>query len=473
MANTTPAVTTSTTASAESTRYPPNAFFVLGTEAAERFSFYGLTAILTLYMTRHLNFSDAKAVSLFGLFNMLVYIAPLFGGWIADQFVGRYKTILVVSFGYVAGHAVLAVWETEMGLYVGCLLIALGAGGIKPCVSAFMGDQFRPDQQHMIERAYGWFYFSINFGSIGGILLTPEIFERRGPSLAFLLPGIAMAIALAVYIAGRKTYRKLPPSGPKKDGFFRVLGYAFSGAKPAPSESRLDAAARRYPGDTVPGIRATFRIAIVFAFISVFWALFFQYGSSWVIQADRMNRNLFGWNMSAGQVSLLNSIFVLTLIPILNGVYKRAADRGREIHALTKMKYGMFIASLAFLSALALQYFMDRGDDPHALWQAFQYFFLSLAEVLISVTGLEFAYTQAPPSMKGVIMGVWFLCISAGSALTAVVANLFARFVGEPINWQAFYLFFFVLMLVAAIGFTFVARWYRPVKFGTQATPAA
>jgi proton-dependent oligopeptide transporter, POT family len=446
-------------------RYPPEAFYVIGTEGAERFSFYGLTAILTLHMIRNLHFTEAEAVARFSFFNALVYLAPLFGGWLSDRYFGRYRTILWVSFGYVLGHGILAVWTSITGLYVGCILIALGAGGIKPNVSAFMGDQFRPDQQRMIERAYGWFYFSINVGSSFGVLLVPEVFERKGASLAFALPGVAMAVALIIYIMGSRRYRKLPPTGSVPDGFFAVLFYAASSAKPAAGQSRLDACAPRFSNNAVSGVRATLRIAVVFALVSVFWALFFQYGSSWVIQAERMNRDIFGWHMSSGQVSLLNSLFVLSLIPVMNAVYKRASEKGRALTPLRKMTIGMYIASLSFAAALVVQIFVDRGQDPHALWQAFQYFFLSLAEVLISVTGLEFAYTQAPPSMKSVLMGVWFLCISLGSLLTGVVAKSFVAIVGEPIHWQMFYGFFFALMLVAAVLFTFVARWYKPVRF--------
>src|SRR5439155_19316212 len=121
--------------------------------------------------------------------------------------------------------------------------------------------------------------------------------------------------------------------------------------------------------------------------------------------------------------------------------YKRLAARGRELKPLKKMTIGMYISPAAFLCAFALQRALDGsgGTPPHALWQWAQYFFLSLAEVLISITGLEFAFTQAPMSMKSVVMGVWFLCISLGAQLSALVTKGFSRFVGEPMNWQLFY----------------------------------
>ncbi len=136
------------------------------------------------------------------------------------------------------------------------------------------------------------------------------------------------------------------------------------------------------------------------------------------------------------------------------------------------MKLGMFISTLAFLCALALQWFIDKGDNPHSLWQTGQYFFLSLAEVLISVTGLEFAYTQAPPSMKSAVMAVWFLCISIGGTLTGLMATGFSRVFGEPFDWKLFYAIFFGMMLIAAIAFSFVASWYKPL-FGPGSPRAA
>ncbi|MBK7861538.1 MAG: MFS transporter [Archangiaceae bacterium] len=460
------AAASSPPAKAASTRYPPQAFFVIFTEGAERMSFYGLTAILTTHMSEHLGFSEANAVALFSIFSAVTYIAPLLGGWLADRFLGRYRTILFVSFGYVLGHVVLSAFENRFGLYLGCALIAMGAGGIKPNVSVFMGDQFRKDQEHMLERAYGWFYFSINVGSAIGITACSEVYERKQTALAFLIPAIAMGIALVIYYLGRNRYTRVPPTGPNPNGFFAVLGHLFS-VTPQPGQSRLEAAGAKFPPQSITGVRAVYRIGFVFLFISAFWALFFQYGGSWQIQASKMNRELFGWSMGAGFYSNLNTVFVLSLIPIMNAVYKRRADAGHALTPIRKMTIGMFIAPLAFLAAWALQNRLDAAlaagqTAPHAMLQAVQYFFLSLAEVLISITGLEFAFTQAPKEMKGVVMGMWFLCISLGAQLTALVAKAFSLVAGDPINWQSFFLVFFGISVAAAVGFSFVGKWYRP-----------
>ncbi|MBF5041121.1 POT family MFS transporter [Aggregicoccus sp. 17bor-14] len=455
----------STELPAQHERMPPQARYIVGTEGCERFSYYGMTAILVLYMAKHLGFDEVEAREKYHWFNFGAYFAPLLGGFLADRFLGRYATILFVSLGYVLGHALLAVVPGSLGLYVGCLFIAMGAGGIKPCVSTFMGDQFGPEKQHLVEKAYGWFYFAINVGSVLGVLLIPKVLDWYGPHWAFGLPGIAMALALLVFYLGRRQYVKPPPTGPNPHGFLRV-SLAALGAKPAPGQSRLDSLRGRFPAEAVDGVRAAIRIVFVFSLVSVFWALYFQYGSSWTLQADKMGLGLpGGMRMSAGQLSSYASAWVLVLIPVMNRLYDVLRRRGLEVTPLRKMTAGMFIAALAFLTAALVEHRIQSGHAPHALWQGVQYFFLGVAEVLISVTGLEFAFTQAPPSMKSVIMGFWFVFIAVGNAITALVP-LFVPFTGV-----AYYLFFSALMVVFAVLFALVARWYKPVDFTTPAEP--
>src|SRR5512138_2158692 len=143
-------------------RYPPQVKYIVGNEACESFSFHGMASILVLYMNEHLLYPERDARAAYHGFIMVSYLAPLVGGWIADRFLGRYATILRVSFAYVLGHAALATWGTRTGLAVG---LALVVGGIKPCVSAFVGDQFPPGERTLLQRVYAWFYWVINLGS--------------------------------------------------------------------------------------------------------------------------------------------------------------------------------------------------------------------------------------------------------------------------------------------------------------------
>ncbi|MEE2751784.1 MAG: MFS transporter, partial [Myxococcota bacterium] len=183
-----------------STEMPKGIPYIVTNEAAERFSFYGMKGILIIFMTKYLMdsggnadfMSDDEAKGYYHLFTSAVYFTPLLGAIIADAFLGKYKTILMLSLVYCAGHLALALDETRMGLAIGLALISLGSGGIKPCVSAHVGDQFGKSNSHLLEKVFGWFYFSINLGAFASTLLTPWLLAKYGPHVAFGVPGILM-----------------------------------------------------------------------------------------------------------------------------------------------------------------------------------------------------------------------------------------------------------------------------------------
>jgi POT family proton-dependent oligopeptide transporter len=455
--------------SPEAPRFPPQIKFLAWNEGCERFSFYGMSSILTFYMVSHLGLRDSDAEANYHLFVFAVYVTPLVGAWLADRFFGRYRIILWLSLGYVAGHAAIAFWEGPGGLLLGLALIAAGAGGIKPCAAAYVGDQFTGVHRSLLQKVYDLYYWMINLGSFTSMLLIPDLLERFGPRVAFGIPGVLMALALVVFWWGRRHYVNLPPTGPNPNGFFRVVRYALQklGTGRA-GEGWLDVARARYPADAVDGAKAVFRIVGVFAPIAAFWSLFFQYGSSWVLQAERMERHVLGYEVKASQMSSLNAVFVLLTIPVFAGLlYPLLRRRGLDVSALAKMRAGMFVTVFSFAWVMGVELALDAGLRLHVGWQVPAYLFLSIGEVLVSVTALEFAYTQAPPPMKSVIMSLWYVTIAVGSLLTAAVAKA-NRFHGA-----AYFAFFAVLMLLGALAFSWVARRYRPVEFPVPAPAAA
>jgi proton-dependent oligopeptide transporter, POT family len=446
-------------------RYPPQVKFIVGTEACERFSFYGMSSILTVYMLQHLLLGEREVKATYHYFVMATYLTPLVGGWIADRFLGRYRTILWISLLYVAGHAVLAAFESRAGFAVGLALIAAGAGGIKPCISAFVGDQFRLEQRTLLQRVYGWFYWVINLGSATSKIIIPLLLVTLGPRYAFALPGVLMAIALLVFWLGRRHYVAAPPSGPNPHGFLRVIGRAVSRAGTgAPGAHWLDAARDRHPEEAVDGARAVLRIMGIFAAVTLFWALFDQKGSSWVLQAKQMDLRVLGFTLSPAQLQALNPFMVMALIPLFSWwVFPALERRGIARTPLARMSGGMFIAVLSFAAAAVVQTVLDGGGAPHVLWQIPQYLLLTVGEVLVSVTGLEFSYTQAPRSMRSTIMSLWFLTIALGNLLTAVVSEV------VTLRGAAYFWFFAALMLLAALAFRAVARRYRAVPAAAAA----
>ncbi len=450
-------------------RFPPQIKYLAWNEGCERFSYYGMTSVLTIYMVQRLFLSDGEAESRFHLFVFAVYATPLLGAWLADRFLGRFRVILWLSLGYVLGHAVIAAFESREGLYAGLALIALGAGGIKPCAAAFVGDQFTDEKRHLLKKVYDLYYWMINLGSTVSSLLIPVLLDRRGPRLAFAVPGLLMAGALAIFWAGRHRYVEVAPTGPNPHGFFRVVSYAVSKVGTGRAgQPWLDVARDRFPAEAVEGARAVFRILAVFAPTAAFWALFFQYGSSWVLQAERMDRRVRGFQILSSQVPTLDPVLVLLLIPLFAGaIYPWLEGRGVRVTALSKMTVGMYVTVLSFVCAGAVQVALDAGGRPGVAWQLPQYFFLATGEVLVSVTALEFAYTQAPASMKSAIMSLWYVTIAAGSLLTAWVASL-NRFHGA-----GYFFFFASLMLAAALLFHAVARRYRPAHAASATLSAA
>ena len=443
---------------------PPGIPFIVGNEAAERFSFYGMKAILTVFMTKHLvdsaglpdTMGDEYAKGVFHLFTALTYLAPAVGAIFSDVLWGKYRTIIYLSVGYVLGHAAIAVGDTTAGrllleprqwLYLGLVLIAVGAGGIKPCVSAHVGDQFGERNQHLISRAFSWFYFSINVGATASFLATPLLLKSYGPGVAFGVPGVLMAIALVMFWAGRHRFVHIQPAG-----------------------------WRRFWNETIgrDGLRALGNLTLVYLMIAAFWALFDQTGSSWVLQAEKMNRTILGHEILPSQVGAMNPILVLLLIPVFTyGVYP-LAGRWVVVTPLRKIGAGFFITTLSFALAAWIQTRIDAGASPHIAWQLLAYVVLTAAEVMVSITALELSYTQAPRRMKSVVMAAFFMSVFLGNVFTALVNFAIANPDGTSRLAGATYFWFFAgVMLLTGALFVPVALVYRGGTFiqGTDPGP--
>lgn len=393
----------------ETDTLPPGIPYIIGNEAAERFSFYGMRTILVVFMVQYLHFMDGsggrplsanQAVEYYHQFASWVYFTPLLGALIADIFLGKYRTILWLSIVYCLGHAALACMgfrgNSPWWLSVGLLLICLGSGGIKPCVSAHVGDQFGKNNHHLISRIYNWFYFSINFGSFFSTLLTPWLLEKYGPHWAFGVPGVLMAIATFMFWLGRNRFVHIPPSG---SGFFKE---AFSRE----------------------GIVAFGKLVPLFTFIAVFWSLYDQTGSSWVLQAEQMNLRFLGIDWLESQVQAVNPILILVFIPLFTFIIYPWMGRLFILTPLRKIGIGMALIAISFALTTLIQTWIDAGQRPSIGWQIVAYVIITASEIMVSIVGLEFAYTQAPKAMKSWIMALFWLSVWGGNQFTAQVNHL-------------------------------------------------
>ena len=507
--------------------------FIIANEGCERFSFYGMRNILTPFLLSTLllfvpladRASEAKHV--FHTFVIGVYFFPLLGGWLADRWWGKYHTVFWFSLIYVAGHACLALFDNNLnGFYFGLFLIAFGSGGIKPLVAAFVGDQFDQTNKNRAKLVYDAFYWIINFGSFFASLLMPLFLRDHGPAVAFGIPGVLMAIATLVFWLGRRKYVHVPPAAPNPDSFGSVARTALLSkgmGRPGDRQGRpglvvagigaagavasllmtpqwgfviaaclalvlllafggigvsmqLERARGLHSDLAVEGVRSVLRVLIVFALVTPFWSLFDQKASTWIVQANAMESpllSIFGWQFTLlpAQMQAVNPILVMLLIPLNNLLlFPLMRIIGITPTPLRRMGMGIALSASAWVVIGIIQMAMDGGDKVSILWQLLPYALLTLGEVLVSATGLEFAYSQAPASMKGIILSFWYLAVTIGNLwvliVNAAVKNDFVmnQIATSGLSVIAFQMFFFAAFaLLIAAAFGLYALRYRMV----------
>lgn len=439
-------------------KYPRSVPFIIGNEAAERFSFYGMRSILATFLVAQFfnpmlnpalqTVAEAKANESTHFFVTLAYTLPFVGGLVADWFTGKYKIILYISIVYCFGHLFLAVFDKNLnGFIAGLVLIAIGAGGIKSCVSANVGDQFDKTNDELLSKVYGWFYFSINAGSVISTILIPWVYANYGAKWAFGIPGILMALATIIFFSGRKQYVRVPPGGINKNNFVFISVYAlFNIGKKKKGQALLDVAKGEFNPEKVEGVKAVYRVMAVFMFAPIFWAMWDQNLSEWVLQAEKLDRHInlgfTSFTILAGQVQTANPVFLLSFIPLFTYfVYPYFDKIGLKTTPLRRIGAGLALTALSFVIIAIVQTRVDAGEHPSVWWQILAYVILSAAEVLVSITGLEYAYTQAPKTMKSTMTAIWLLTVAAGNLFDALVngniseGGFFSKFVGADYYW--------------------------------------
>jgi POT family proton-dependent oligopeptide transporter len=420
--------------------------YILTTESTERFAFYGMSSILVIFMTTYLRDSngilnvmgDEPAKAWFHWFTSAVYFMPLIGAIISDVWLGKFKTIIWFSILYCVGFAVLVYDQTRLGLTGGLILIAVASGTIKPCLSANVGDQFGGSNKHLLTKAYGWFYFSVNLGACFAFYYSPRLLDKYGPKVGFGVPGAFMLVATLSYLLGRYKLVHIPPAG--KTGWRETLDKE--------------------------GIRTLGKLCIIFLFVSMFFALFYQSESAWVLQAKKLNLRWLGKDWLPAQMQAANPLLIMILIPLFAYVIYPLLNRIWKLTPLRKIGIGMLLTAASFLVPVWIEMQLKQGGQPSIGWQFVAYIFLTGAEVMVSITSLEFAYTQAPKKLKSLIQSIELLAISLGNAFAAVVNNIIKNDDGSSkLPGASYYWFFVISMLVTVIIFIPVARWYKPKEY--------
>jgi proton-dependent oligopeptide transporter, POT family len=384
------------------------------TEMWERFSFYGLRALLILYMTAAvanggLGFTTERAASIYGWYTFGVYAAAIPGGIIADRLLGQYRSVLWGGVIIALGHFSMA-FPSLTTFYLGLVLIVIGTGLLKPNISTMVGSLYDQSDARR-DAGFSIFYMGINVGAFIAPLVVGTLGQRVDWHVGFGCAGIGMTLGLVQYVLGKP--RLLPA--------LERLGQ---------SETKPAAAASPEPWwqFTPEEWKRVGAIAILFVFSSVFWAAFEQAGSSLNLFADRLSNNrLFGFNFPSTWYQSLNSMFMIFgMAPLLAWLWIRLGPR--QPSSPVKFSLGLLFAGLGFaLLVPASGIAQQQGVLVSPWWLVGVYFLHTIGELCLSPVGLSTVTKLAPSRIAGAMMGLWFLSIAVGNKMAGWVAGFFDR----------------------------------------------
>ncbi len=427
--------------------HPKGLFVCFATEMWERFSYYGMRALLILYLTKHWEFTDATSYLIYGAYTSLVYIMPVFGGMLADQILGSKKAVTYGAILLVFGHLGMTVESNEQIFYLSLALIVSGVGFLKPNISTMVGALYEGGDARR-DSGFTIFYMGINIGAFTATLLCGYLGEQVGWAYGFGAAGIGMLFGLIIFLWGQKYLEGLaePPSNKYLQkmngisyeswayisGIFMVLVTWFLVQNSQLVGQLLGGFGAIFIGAWL--LYALFRCApderdrlivvgILILFSLIFWALFEQAGSSLNILTDRgVNRVIFGWEVPASMFQSLNAGFIFTIAPLFAMLWIGLAKRNMEPSTPIKFSIGIILVGLGFL---ALVYGMrsSEGLQTGVFWIILIYLLHTLGELCLSPVGLSSVTKLSPQRIVGFMMGMWFFASAAGNYVAGLIAR--------------------------------------------------
>jgi proton-dependent oligopeptide transporter, POT family len=437
--------------------HPRGLSFLFATEMWERFSYYGMRALLVLYMVKHLlqpaqsesvigldalrQFYESmfgplgvQALSshIYGLYTGLVYLTPLFGGILADRVLGQHRTILVGATLMAVGHFMMAF---EPLFLVALTLLILGNGAFKPNMAAQVGSLYAPGDRRR-DRAYSIFYVGINLGAFLAPLICGTLGEELGWHYGFTAAGVGMSIALVVYVCAMPS---LPPD--------ELQRTAAAGTE----RKRLDR----------NDWRAVLALVVLFVPTTCFWATYEQQGNTIALWADDYTDrsvNLLVWR---GEIPVtwfqaVNPFMIFAFTPLLVALWARQARRGAEPSTVSKMAIGCFGVTLANLIMLGAAWQADGGPNASWLWLLGYFVVITLGELYLSPIGLSLVSKIAPAGTVSMLMGLWLA--------TSFTGNLMAGWLGSFWATMDKSMFFLMIAGIAMIAGAVILAFDRPLR---------
>ena len=395
-------------------RHPRSLYVLFFTEMWERFSYYGMRAILVLYLTSKaggFGWSDAQALSLYGTYTSLVYLTPVIGGWLADRYLGQRRALYIGGVLMMIGHFLLALPGLEV-FYAALGFLIIGNGFFKPNISTMVGGLYAPGDARR-DSAFTIFYMGINLGGAVGPLLCGWLGEQIGWHYGFSAAGVGMGLGLISFLLFSK----------------KLLGTV--GLPPVQLERKADSPAVSHQSLTREEWHRIFVIFALSFFVIIFWAAFEQSGGLMNLYTDRkVDRMIFGWEFPASVFQSVNSIFILLLAPMFAELWIRLAARNRDLSIPAKMALGLLLLSFGFVLMLGASKQSSAEGKAALLWVIGAYFFHTAGELCLSPVGLSMVTKLAPARYVSLLMGVWFLANAVANKLAGFIGG-YAETMGE------------------------------------------
>ncbi len=393
-------------------KHPKAMAFIFFAEMWERVGFYTLLAILVLYMDKVLGWPDTRKGDVYGLFLALCYFVPLLGGWIGDRWLGRRLTVkigaVLMSAGYV-GLAVSSAARTAP-FFLGLFLIGVGTGIFKVNMAVLLGNLYAENPE-LKDAAFNIYYMGVNIGAAIAPLLATFISVRYGSyTISFWICSAGLLVALAIFQWGNKALARVDSKALPKPSVSAAVSAPAAGADPGEDGQRI----------------AT--LVILFFTVIFFWVAFYQNAFALTLFAERSTR-VFSW-LRPETYQFFEPFFILLLTPLLLTLLARLQAKGREPATPVKIFFGMLIMAVSMIIMVFASLAGGNRDVPmmSPAWLIGTYFFVTVAEILISPMGQSFVSKVAPPRLAGLMMGGWFAATAAGSYGSGLLGKYYSRF---------------------------------------------
>jgi POT family proton-dependent oligopeptide transporter len=408
--------------------HPAGLYILFFTEMWERFSYYGMRALFVLFLVAETTSSNAgfgwtneEALALYGTYTMLVYLASVPGGWVADRLLGQRKTVMLGGALLCIGHGVLA-FNSEIAFYIGCLFIILGVGGLKPNISSMVGGLYKPKDERR-DIGFYIFYMGINIGGFLAPILCGYIGEKYNWHYGFGLAALGMLLGQGVYFWGQKYLVHVGNKMSVKNEADRVL---------------LERPLTKIEKDRVKVLLISFLLIILF------WAAFEQAGGLMNLYASqKTDRNFFGlFEIPASVFQSVNSFFIITLATAVGAFWVRWKKKGKEASSIFKIALGLVIMALGFgfMAAASAQYAQEGSSAMY--WVILAFLFHTVGELCASPVSLSYITKLAPLKYASIIMGLYWAATGLGNKVAGKIGELSQRlgeyeiFLGIAIVWS-------------------------------------